>query len=69
MGIINLGRHYGPERVEAAAERALKYNALSYRSMKAILASGLDKRQDEPETGQMSLSLHQNIRGKEYYQW
>jgi transposase len=68
MGIINLGRHYEPERVEAAAERALKYNACSYRSMKAILASGLDKRRDEPETGQMSLPLHQNIRGKEYYQ-
>jgi len=69
MGIINLGRHYEPERVEAAAERALKYNACSYRSMKAILASGLDKHRDENEnTGQMSLPLHQNIRGPEYYQ-
>ncbi len=68
MGIIHLGQHYEPERVEAAAERALKYNACSYRSMKAILASGLDKQPDSRETGQMSLPLHQNIRGKEYYQ-
>ena len=68
MGIIHLGRHYEPERVEAAAERALKFNACSYRSMKAILAAGLDKQPDSQETGQMSLPLHQNIRGKEYYQ-
>ena len=68
MGIIHLSRHYESERVEAAAERALKYNACSFRSMKAILAAGLDKHPDSRETGQMSLPLHQNIRGKEYYQ-
>ena len=69
MGIINLSRHYEPVRVEAAAERALKYNAYSYRSMKAILAAGLDREPDGQKSGrQMSLPLHQNIRGKEYYQ-
>jgi len=68
MGIIHLSQHYETERVEAAAERALKYNACSYRSMKAILAAGLDKQPDSRETGQMSLPLHQNIRGKQYYQ-
>ena len=70
MGIIQLGRSYEPERVEAAAQRALKYNTCSYRSMKAILSGGLDQRQDTPEqrSGQLSLSLHQNIRGPEYYQ-
>jgi len=69
MGIINLGRHYELERVEAAAERALRYNACSFRSMKAILASGLDKQHDEPATRQqISLPLYRNIRGKEYYQ-
>ena len=67
MGIINLGRHYEPERVEAAAARALRFNACSYRSLKAILTSGLDKQPDRQEAGQMSLPLHQNIRGKEYY--
>jgi transposase len=72
LGVIHLGRHYGPERVEAAAKRALKYKACSYRSMNAILSTGLD-RQPDPESslikeGQMSLPLHQNIRGQEYYQ-
>ena len=67
-GIIHLSRHYEPERVEAAAERALKYNACSFRSMKAILAAGLDHQNSQENGGQMSLPLHQNIRGKEYYQ-
>ena len=30
-------------RLEAAAERALKYNACYYKSVHAILASGLDQ--------------------------
>ncbi len=69
MGIIHLSRHYEPETVEAAAERALKYNnACSYRSMKAIPTAGLDRQANRENDGQMSLPLHQNIRGKEYYQ-
>jgi transposase len=70
MGIIQLGRSYEPKRVEAAAQRALKFKTCSYRSMKAILAGGLDQRQDieEKRSGQLSLPLHQNIRGPEYYQ-
>jgi transposase len=68
MGIIHLDRHYLPERVEAAAARALKYNTCSYRSIKAILAAGLDRQDNPGNGGQMGLPLHQNIRGKEYYQ-
>jgi transposase len=72
MGVIRLTRDYEKERVEAAAKRAIKYNACSYRSMKAILSSGLDK-QPDPESlvrkdSQMSLPFHENIRGQEYYQ-
>ena len=70
MGIIQLARSYTPQRVEAAAQRALKYKTYSYKSMKAILSCGLDQQQDTPEqpSGQLSLPLHQNIRGPEYYQ-
>jgi hypothetical protein len=69
MGIIHLVRHYEPGRVEAAAQRALKYNTCSYRSLKAILSSGLDQQQDNGEhPARTSLPLHQNIRGQKYYQ-
>ena len=68
MGIIRLGQHYEPHRVEAAARRALKYNTCSFKSVNAILAAGLDH---QPAAGepprQMSLFEHGNIRGKEYY--
>ena len=69
LGIINLVRDYEPARVEAAAERALRYRALSYRSMKAILSAGLDRQKDNAEPPPLpGLLPHQNIRGQEYYQ-
>ena len=70
MGILHLERDYETKRVEAAAKRALKFNTCSYRSMKSILSIGLDQRPDtlEQSSGQLSLPLHQNVRGPEYYQ-
>ena len=69
LGIINLGRDYEPARVEAAAERALQFNACSYRSMKAILVSGLDRQRNTGDHPTLRrLPPHQNIRGREYYQ-
>ena len=69
MGIINLTRDYEPLRVEAAARRALKFKACSYRSMKAILSAGLDQQKETGEQPEMpGLLPHKNIRGQEYYQ-
>ena len=69
LGIINLTRDYEPARVEAAAERALRYRACSYRSMKAILSAGLDRQTESGEQQSLpGLLPHQNIRGQEYYQ-
>ncbi len=68
MGIIHLGQHYEPERVEAAAKRAIKYNTCSFKSVSAILAAGLDWQTDDGETPrQLTLPEHGNIRGKGYY--
>ena len=68
LGIMRLSRRYEPERVEAAARRALRYNTCSYKSMRSILALGLDS-QIAPETGNQPLLLpqHTNIRGPEFY--
>lgn len=70
MGILHLQRDYETKRVEAAARRALKFNTCSFRSMKSILTIGLDQKPDPSEQsfGQLSLPLHENIRGSEYYQ-
>ncbi len=68
LGIIRLGQHYEPERVEAAAKRALAYNTCSYKSVSTILAAGLDRQRDTKEpTRQAPLPMHGNIRGREYY--
>ncbi|RWC23142.1 MAG: IS21 family transposase, partial [Mesorhizobium sp.] len=43
MGILSLAPRYGPERLDAACERALLINAIAYSSVTAILKAGLDR--------------------------
>jgi transposase len=66
LGIIRLADRFTVERVEAAAERALRCNAISYKSVESILKKGLGKisLQETPEYVPVS---HANIRGKDYY--
>jgi hypothetical protein len=47
--VIRLGKKYGAERLEAACRRALLQGAASYKSVKSILSSGLDRTEPEPE--------------------
>lgn len=68
LGIMRLGRHYGDERLEAAATRALAIRGLSYRSVESILKAGLDAVPlpgAEPVT---SIGVHANVRGARYYE-
>jgi len=68
MGIMGLARRYGPERFEAACARAVALRAISYSSVKSILAEGLDRL---PLNQQQVLPLppaeHENLRGADYY--
>jgi len=66
LGIMRLGKIYGPERLEAAAKRALSFGALSYSSLASILKCGLDRAVNpvaEPRT-----IAHPNIRGAAYFE-
>lgn len=65
MGILSLARRYEPYRLEAACERALIINAITYSSVNSILKSGLDKA-GLADPGKPS-PLHGNIRGSKYY--
>lgn len=69
LGILNrLVPAYTAERVETACRRALRFNTVSYRSLHAILAAGLDRVNDEPQPDrQPGLPLHENVRGGTYY--
>ena len=66
LGIMSLSRQYTPERLEAASERALAVEAVSYQSLKSILKTGLDQvpLEDPPPN---LVAAHRNLRGPDYY--
>jgi len=67
MGILNLVKEHGPDRLNKACGRALGFGFHSYRRIKNILDRGLE---EEKLEGSMELlvSSHENIRGSKYYQ-
>jgi len=68
LGLMRLGREHTPERLEAAAARALSARAFSYRSVKNILARGLDRVALPPEGAPgMAPLFHEHVRGPEYF--
>jgi transposase len=69
LGLLALAKHYTPERLEAAAARALHFRAPSYRTLKAILTQGLDQQPlDGAQPDQHPLPFtHENVRGADYY--
>ena len=65
-GVLSLKRQYPDHRLEAACERALQINAVSYSSLKSILKTGID--QSPPATDPpRSAPKHRNIRGPAYF--
>jgi transposase len=66
LGIIGLAKRFGPERLEAAALRALEIGARNYPSVKSILEKGLDK-VPVSKAPEHEPILHDNIRGSQYY--
>lgn len=70
LGIMRLGKAYGDDRLEAACRRAMKLDAISFKSVQSILKTGLDRQallaiDEEQET--MESIDHPNIRGAGYY--
>jgi transposase len=67
LGILRLGKAYGNTRLEAACNRALHINALSYSSIKSILKTGLDQKPIPEKQAKSKPVKHNNIRGAGYY--
>jgi transposase len=67
LGILNLARKYGKERLNEACARGVEYRCYSYRSVRNILENNLDKLRDA-QSRQRELPLHENIRGSDYFQ-
>ena len=70
LGLLNLARQYGKERLEAACNRAIHYHTLTRRSVAEILKSGLDKQplpETTPSESKPNNNHHENIRGSAYF--
>ena len=67
MGILNLVKEHGPDRLNKACGRALGFGFHSYRRIKNILDRGLEEENLEDSMG-LPVSSHENIRGSQYYQ-
>ena len=67
LGILGLAKHYPPERMEAAADRALQAHALGYRHLRSILDKGLDRLPVEARLATVPIPEHPNVRGARYY--
>ena len=66
LGILRLAKSYPAERMEAAAQRALRARAYSYRSLDSILRNQLDRLPPGNEPVQRAVE-HENIRGADYF--
>ncbi len=68
IGILSFGKKYSNTRLNNACKRALYYQNFNYLTVKNILEKELDLEPfEDPFPEQMTLSFHENIRGKEYY--
>ncbi len=66
LGLMRLERSYSAGRVNAACRRALSIGAVSYSSVKSILATGLDRQAEERHAPKLP-RRHANVRGPKYY--
>lgn len=65
LGLLRLYRGLDPSRAEAASARAVPVGALTYTSIAAILAKGLDR--SAPPAEAVPVMLHTNLRGPRYF--
>ena len=67
LGILRLGKKYGPQRLESACTRALSVGARSYRHVESILSHGLDQLEPMERTAEHPPRKHENVRGPGCY--
>ncbi|WP_440998236.1 IS21 family transposase [Arhodomonas sp. SL1] len=66
-GLQRLARVYGPQRLEAAAQYALRVGVDSYTSLASILQRGLDQQAPPSPASETAPIHHANVRGAGYY--
>lgn len=68
LGILSLKKKYGTNRLNSACRHAVSYDLYSFKSLKNILKTDVDKLSfDQLNLFESNLPEHHNIRGKKYY--
>lgn len=67
LGLLNLVKRVGPERLEAACRRALALGAPTRHSVASILDKGLDRLPLPESDDEVPAAPHPNVRGAHYY--
>ncbi len=67
IGMLQLGKKYGNDRLEVACKRANQGSRITYRIIKNILENNLDKLQIQENQFNVFIPEHSNIRGPEAY--
>jgi hypothetical protein len=68
LGILNMEKKVGRERLINACKRTLEFGNYSYGAVRAILEKGLDTLPNEDDQQDKKSPDHKNIRGEDYYQ-
>lgn len=66
LGLMRLGKTYSTERLEAACARALRLQAMSYKSIESILKRKLENAPLPVESNSTPIE-HDNLRGPDYF--
>lgn len=66
LGILRLARDFTPAQLEAACERALRLNVLSYRAIRGLIDAG-DVASSVTPPIPAELTAHDNLRGPAYF--
>ena len=73
LGLLNLAKHYGPERLEAACRRALSIGSPTRKRIKSILDAKLDQHPElfatpaSENPASPPPAPHANVRGAEFF--
>lgn len=68
VGVLGFVKKVGKDRLVNACRRALDYGIHNYKIIQSILDRGLDAQPQSEDEPQLSIPLHENIRGEQYYQ-
>jgi transposase len=68
LGILNLSKEFGNDRLDKACKQALYYDRVYYKIIHTILKNKAESLEQQELFSDTVLPHHENIRGKEYYQ-